>query len=149
MEQIKQRFAYQFSGKRNLGFSIPKGWIPSFKQLCADVDNLLGSDKHGFYWIQLKEKFGSARYYWNLGSSDTYVDFGPAASVRIRKRNSDELRDKLRLLISSVQDKTTDQCAVCGNHGVSDSTGGWLLVLCKDHIIQRKAGQKLDLYDEE
>jgi hypothetical protein len=159
MDEIKKLFPYQFSGKRNLGHSLPKGWIPAFKQLCIDVDNLLGPDKRGFYWIQLKEKFGSARYYWEMyGVSDTIVDLhtvgSVATSITIPSSN-DLLRTKLRSLISSAQDATSESCAVCGEPGILDSAGGWILVLCKDHALQRHQeiahrgrASLLNLYEE-
>lgn len=131
MKRIQEQFPYQFSSDRSLGFAIPFGWIPSFYQLCIEIDRLLGDNKQGFSWVQLKEKFGSARYYWEIKG--------------MIKNNP--LRTQLGKLILDAENATADQCAVCGNKGFTDSTGGWLLVLCKDHALQRQTGHKLKLYD--
>lgn len=130
MKRIQEQFPYQFSSDRSLGFAIPFGWIPGFYQLCTEIDKLLGDNKHGFSWVQVKEKFGSARYYWEMKGK------GP-------------LRTQIAKMTLDAENATTDQCAVCGNRGSTDSTGGWLLVLCEDHALQRQTGHKLKLYPEE
>jgi hypothetical protein len=56
---------YQFSVPW-LEIEVAKGWMPLFAQLCADVDQALGADTYGFYWSQIKEKFGSARFYYRF-----------------------------------------------------------------------------------
>ena len=49
-----------------MGIFIPTGWRSIFEKLCEDIDALLGLDKRGFHFIQCKEKFGSARWYWGM-----------------------------------------------------------------------------------
>jgi hypothetical protein len=64
-KQLKDRFADMFAGQ-NIGFSFYRGWFALFENLSHDIDALLGQDKRGFHWVQLKEKFGSARFYWAM-----------------------------------------------------------------------------------
>lgn len=59
-KEIETMYPYMFKGK-NIGISIPKGWILLFKDLCDEIDRILGADRQGFHWSQCKEKFGSAR----------------------------------------------------------------------------------------
>lgn len=145
---LESRFPYQFAG-RNIGISIAKGWYATFAQLCADIDRLLGEEKRGFHWTQVKEKFGSARFYWSLGNTDgpLHVDFlGPDCvasfvsdpSGRQRDAQKSELMVQIASLVHAAMAKTCEMCAVCGGAGEMDSTGGYYLVLCPEHAAQRK-----------
>ena len=61
-KELKARYPYQFFGP-HIELSFYKGWMSLFVQLCADIDAELGPNKRSFHWRQLKEKFGSARWY--------------------------------------------------------------------------------------
>jgi hypothetical protein len=145
---LRARFPYQFEGK-NIGISTPRGWFASFSQLCADIDDLLGQNKRGFHWVQVKEKFGACRAYWSLDKDDgaIHVDiFGPDGLSSFVNDPSSKHRDgekvalmkSITALVKDVMDKTIHTCAVCGAPGALDQTHGYLLVLCPAHTQQRK-----------
>ena len=145
---LQARFPYQFSGK-HIGISTARGWFPIFEQLCFDIDQLLGEDKRSFHFTQVKEKFGSGRAYWALGNTDgpLHVDFqGPDGVVSFVSDPADRQRDAMKAelmkaigtLVHAAMNKTAETCAVCGAPGKIDQTGGYLLVLCSEHIAQRK-----------
>ena len=62
---LRTRFGYMF-GHPGLQDSMPAWWVPRFTDLCGEIDAILGTDKRGFHWRQLKEKLGTGRYYWSL-----------------------------------------------------------------------------------
>ena len=64
--ELKARFPYMFRTADPFAFEFPKAWFPAFVKLCEEIDALLGDKKRGFCWLQTKEKFGSARYYWKM-----------------------------------------------------------------------------------
>ena len=64
--ELKARFPYQFDNPKSLGISFARGWFKGFAELCAEIDTLLGDDKRGFVWAQVKEKFGSARFHFDI-----------------------------------------------------------------------------------
>jgi hypothetical protein len=154
LKEIKQLYSYQFKGK-NLGFGIANGWLPEFSELCKNIDDLLGEDKRGFHWIQLKEKFGSARYYWSIkGRKDSIrVDListkkvvsyetSPPAS----KNPSQALFDQISELIDAAEAKTRSHCIVCGADGKIDQHEGYVLVLCDLHAKLQANGGDLDIW---
>ena len=63
VEQLKARFAYMFVG-RPISMEFYDGWLPVFAQACEQIDEVLGENKRDFHWVQVKEKFGSARFYF-------------------------------------------------------------------------------------
>ncbi len=152
-EEIKAQYPYQFAG-RNIGLSIANGWLPDFEKLCRDIDALLGDNKRGFHWVQLKEKFGSARYYWEMKN----VNAPPAVDIRMSDRviqytnkpkakaSGKELVDEIRDLISRASDRTLTRCIVCGEVGKPDNLDYYTLVLCVEHKRARHAGEELDIW---
>jgi hypothetical protein len=154
LKLIKQLYPYQFQGK-NIGLSVARGWLPEFSELCKNIDHLLGNNKFVFHWTQLKEKFGSARYYWSInGKSDLFrVDLiAPAEVVSIEMGHpaSDNqpkaLFDRISTLVRAAEASTQDHCIVCGAPGKMNHQGGYVLVLCDMHAKQRLGGGDLGIW---
>lgn len=154
LKEIKQLYPYQFAGK-NLGFGIANGWLPEFTELCKNIDDLLGENKRGFHWVQLKEKFGTARYYWSIkGRKDSVrVDFISPKKVASYETNQpaakgqpQALFDLLSEMIDAAESKTRKQCIVCGAPGKFDQQEGYVLMLCDLHVKLRSSGGDLDIW---
>lgn len=116
-KQLKETYPYMFAG-RNIGFSFHPGWFNAFVELCQKIDKLLDKTESTFYWVQLKEKFGTARCYYDF-------------------KGADDLGDSLRNLINAYENSTNKICLACGAEAslVSD---GWMTTLCPDHAEQRE-----------
>jgi hypothetical protein len=162
--EIKAMYPYQFEGK-NIGLSIANGWLPGFAKLCRDIDTRLGKNKRDFHWVQLKEKFGSARYYWAMNNlkMPVVVDIITPGGVAkyankpkmkgnnktMDKTEDKELVDELNILISEASDRTLESCIVCGENGKPDNLDYYTLVLCIEHKRARHAGEELDIWPSE
>lgn len=147
LKELRARYPYQFSGPY-LEIEVAKGWMPLFAQLCADVDEALGADTYGFYWSQIKEKFGSARFYYRFGEREPVPsDYRPD---RDHSRNYQQVVMEVLNLTDKAEEATLAACLACGKAGSRDSTGGYLLVLCPEHRGQRRrsvAGQPLIVWE--
>lgn len=144
--ELIDRYPYMFSGK-NLGFSIPNGWMSIFERLCEDIDALLGQDKQGFHFVQCKEKFGSARWYW-----DTAKIKNPARVDIIREDGSfasfggpdltkapNTLGESIGHLVGQAEAKTEHACIVCGAPSLADQHEHWILQVCPEHKKMRRS----------
>lgn len=151
---LKAKFGYMFAGD-NIGISISKGWFHIFEKLCVDIDEALGEDKRGFHWTQVKEKFGSARFYSALGktSTSTRLDIMSPAGVDSYDVSptlkSGDTRSmvfqKINQLVQAAEKETTTTCIVCGQPGEIDRNGGYWLTVCEMHQKQRREkGKKMD-----
>ncbi len=157
--QLKARFPYQFGG-HNIGISVARGWFPAFAQLCADIDHLLGDDKRNFHWTQVKEKFGSARYYWAMDRRNPYVNVsivdaaGSVLSV-VRQEQEDEsnptsqVSRQISALIDQASGATSTSCIACGLPGRLDNYQGYVLVLCEKHADARHRNKLPSFWFEE
>jgi hypothetical protein len=141
-KQLKARFPYMFSGE-NIGFSFARGWQPVLEKLCEDVDALLGEDKRGFHWTQIKEKFGYARFYWSMKGQPLrlHVSVITAAGVaEYAPRPVGDLGGQVDALVRKATAATRVRCIVCSQAGAPDTYGSYVLVLCEHHAKQRRLG---------
>jgi hypothetical protein len=122
LEPLKERYPYQFSKppEEDVQQSMLTGWLPEFERLCADVDTLLAGQPCGFYWITLKEKFGSAR--WR-----------PCFSHKLDA----ETRERLYQLVNDAQARTQRICGACGIE-VASPFESPNVPLCPKHIEQSR-----------
>lgn len=136
--QLKARYRYQFRDSERNDYSFARGWFPGFVMLCEQIDRILGPDKRGFHWRQIKEKFGSARYYWATDDFTPFtVDIIGVATLTTQPPE-ETLDEKLADAISAAQEETQTRCIACGERGEHHQFGGWVLVLCPAHRGQRE-----------
>ncbi len=156
LKDLQARYPYQFKDPE-LGISMAKGWVVVFAQLCSDVDQVLGQDKRGFHWSQVKEKFGSARFYFQFTGRqpdlrlDIHMPGGVLSQVlpfdrQIRNeqdRSFEQVKAEIHGLAIQAEKATRHACLVCGKEGSQDIGNGYVLVLCPDHRAQRRQPEGL------
>ena len=87
------------------------GWLAPFYDLCQQ---LLTEVKSDFQWVQLKEKFGEARCYYN----GTVTEYG-------------------KQLIDLFERDMGYICEYCGREG-KIREGSWLICLCDECYNERR-----------
>jgi hypothetical protein len=155
-KDLKARFAYQFSGK-HLGRTHFRGWFPVFAKLCEDVDELLGEDKRGFNWLQIKEKWGTGHFYWEMqGISTLRLDLrspGQLTSIRIREQAAGSaqpsLAERITDLVRRAERETVTQCIVCGQPATISDEEAWVLALCDKHAQVRRTADNWSAWMKE
>ena len=154
--QLKSRYPYMFDGE-NMGIAIARGWMPLFEQLCKDIDDLLGDDKQGFQFIQCKEKYGSARFYWSMEGNTPAIriDCVPGGGLvtslcRARREDDDSglsgasgeqgvsVGRRIEDLVDAATARTQEICILCGDAASLDRQSGHVLTLCPRHSQQRQ-----------
>jgi hypothetical protein len=173
-QALKARFAYMFQrNQRHLSFY--RGWMPLLEQLCADINSTLGPDKHGFRWIQIKEKFGSGRFYDEFDERrvldagivgpdgvqrlSLQLDHG-SIGTQADEDNDDEVGPQIDpavlalyrdigALVRQATAATDGLCMLCGGPGRIDRREDYWLTLCAEHAPDRRRGQLAQLWMEE
>ncbi len=120
--ELKARYPYQFDNPKSLGVSFARGWFNGFADLCAQIDEILGESKRGFVWAQAKEKYGSARYHFDI--------FGRTGKNVVVAR-------QIQALVLEAASRTAKQCIVCGEPDEMRNEGGYVLCLCDEHKAVR------------
>lgn len=145
--QLQNKFTYMFEGP-HIDLSFHRGWFPLFVKLCEDIDMLLGGNTRGFHWIQLKEKFGSARFYWAMDDAKPlHMDImqpGGVLIMTLPPEDGGEVAAAIHARVEKAAAATRTLCIYCGEQGESDTDQGWVLVVCPKHRALR-AGEMAKL----
>lgn len=85
------------------GLDAPKGWYPLIERLhAAIVERFPDYEVH-----QIKEKFGTLRYYCSVDGND-----------------------EVFALITAAEAESARTCQKCGAEATTNNTGGWYATLC-------------------
>jgi hypothetical protein len=128
-KQMEERFPKMFGHKQYGGFAVGEGWWPILESLCANIQSHVDwkqeqKDKYSrgegcpqVKVVQVKEKFGGLRFYYD-GGDETI-----SGMVRMAEVWADA------------------SCEKCGKPGVRRG-GGWIRTLCDEHEAEHQAEQK-------
>lgn len=138
IDSLKKRFPYQFERLRAQSEIYP-GWLPALTRACELVDQALGVDKRGWHWTQIKEKFGTARFYYRFGDSgqphlrlELLTDRG-TVRLSLPTATQGELDERISYIVAAAEEWTADKCMVCGRPAEVRLYDGWLATLCGEH----------------
>lgn len=151
LEPQFRAYRYMFAGKA-LELVMLAGWHAPFAQLCQDIDAALVEDKQGFHWVQLKEKFGQPRWYWEMQGEegpqgDLWLDLQTgvpaqpgelAPRMTLRKKVPGEMRARIRAMVDGATDACAQRCMDCGADATRHVIRGWVMTLCEAHASQRR-----------
>ncbi|RYH53080.1 MAG: hypothetical protein EON54_13980 [Alcaligenaceae bacterium] len=118
-EQLRSKYQYMFTGP-NIGLDMYEGWTSILEQACAEIDAILGERRQGFHFSQIKEKYGSARYYFDADTVDS------------------EALQRIQALLDHAESATETACMLCGRPATIEKYGGWFLCLCDVHASERQ-----------
>lgn len=136
--ELKARYPYQFA-EPLISESYPRGWFPVFARLCSAIDELLGENKHGFMWRQIKEKHGSVRFHYTMGFFSKDSD-DPDAPEYVRTFEEKQMVEEIARSAHSAARLTERICVVCGSPGAMQTHDGYTLAVCDHHQAQWIAG---------
>jgi hypothetical protein len=121
-KRMEERFPKMFEGKYG-GFAIGEGWWPIIESLCANIQS------HTDWWNknrenrpvveqvvveQIKEKFGSLRFYYQGGD------------------------DQISGMVRMAEAWADKSCETCGAPGTLGGKG-WIKTLCPTHRAEADA----------
>lgn len=124
---LKARFTYMFA-KPTIGLEFYKGWFPIVVGLCFEIDQVLGEHRASFHWVQIKEKFGVMRLYFEF-------DGAPEPLWKI-----------LQKLISQAGQESARCCMVCGEPARLSRQSAWMATVCEVHEpdeVRKRGGRSL------
>lgn len=137
---IIERYAYQFENSPEYVISLGAGWYDTFVKLCGEIDSVIDGDDLGFEWFQAKEKFGTPRFQIRYRTSeDESLEEPIELSSEVKAK-----RAEISTLIRAAVDHASSLCLVCGKPGNLDETGGYVMLLCPHHAMERHAGRTIE-----
>lgn len=105
------------------GLSCGPGWYSLIDELCEKIESVTD----GAVAKQVKEKFGTLRFYWTADDGVSDSDF-----------------QLIRHLVRAYSVRSGRTCEQCGEPGVLSSSGHWLKTLCEAHREDEYEPQEAD-----
>lgn len=124
-KQMEEKFPLMLGNKYG-GFAIGQGWWPIVESLCSNIQSYVdwkNEQKQKFnrgdgcpqvVVVQIKEKFGGLRFYYEGGD------------------------EQVSGMVRMAEAWAAHSCEECGNVG-KRTQGGWVRTLCDFHIAEREA----------
>ena len=148
LQRLIDAHPHLFCGKAPAVHSyVTAGWYGLLDKLCRDLESLLGPEScAAFSVIQIKEKFGTLRFYYRFGEEeDLHVDLlSPEGRVHLvcgrgEPASGEDLQTRIRELVGQACAASETACEQCGALGQLRNLGGYLVTLCDPHLAERSA----------
>ncbi len=139
-----------FRGQLPRCFSqLSTGWFGLVGNLCRDIELVLKADGcNAFICHQIKEKFGTLRFYWSHGESrDIYIDFvdnDGAVTGTVSRGEFDAQKELVRGLVDAAMSASGVTCEECGRAGKLIRRRGWYLTRCDEHAGADESAETRD-----
>jgi hypothetical protein len=96
--------------------TVGDGWRDLLEKACARITQALSLEPGGVVRVsQIKEKFGTLRFYYDT------------------KNLSDQTEKAVELSVDLAEARSKCTCEVCGNEGDLYNKDGYVVTLCPDH----------------
>ncbi len=110
------------------GFECNDGWFDIIWDLCEDIERLLKKSNIDIEVIQVKEKFGGLRFYWNFIGDFLEIEGEDEGALT---DEADRIYNDIESLIKKAEEISYQTCEVCGKPG-KPIRGGWITTLCEE-----------------
>ena len=137
LAQLMHEFPRVFNGEQPASSYLSPGWVALVRELLRDIDALIG-DEQDFRILQLKEKFGTLRFYYQVDgrktiNADLFLPEG-TKRIQIPPQDVDERFVKLRERVAKAEADSAHICERCGAPGVLEKAGWWKVrcAACRD-----------------
>jgi hypothetical protein len=113
---------------------IAPGWFSLVGDCLAELANDWKDERfknYRLHFVQIKEKFGGLRMYYNLVHVDDPENHHADAP--------DFIYEAIRTRVASATEKAGKTCEDCGEPGDLSNCGGWVQTLCSTHARMKAA----------
>lgn len=136
---VQSKYSTLFSGP-NIGTEVNRGWWdPLLKAFDSFLVLLEQNPGLSLNIVQIKEKFGGLRLYYDLEVDDTSE---LAEQLESGAKSREDLFKLFRAVVVIAEDECAVRCEVCGEPGKLRH-GGWMHTYCDVHEQQYKAQRNL------
>lgn len=127
---------------------VPEGWYSLIDRLCLSIVESLGTDGCAqFKVVQIKEKYGTLRFYYRLnGQDDRHFDaVSSIGRVHATGRpteatlGGETVESRIRALVAAASEASEAVCEMCGAQAQLHDVSGYLAVRCRVHLAELAA----------
>ncbi len=141
IQGLTEKFKYMFpltGSERRRAYVFFKGWMPTFAQMCEQIDSALGDDKRDFAWTRIREKFGAPSLSYDMRGHARHGIHAhrPDTVARIMCEPADSfepLAVEIQEVVLCGELALRESCIVCGAPAIITNAGGPWACLCVEH----------------
>ncbi len=127
------------------GFEHGDGWYNIIDELCENITTLIGNKDIKVTAVQVKEKFGGLRFYYDIESSNTFMSkinsivstfmfkkkWGTQywTFIHFKQKFYKTTEEKIRYATRDAESKSYETCELCGEPGKTRGKG-WVTTQC-------------------
>ena len=123
---MKLRYAKQFDCD-SISRAWPDGWQHLVDRVCAAIQTS-GQDLR---WVQIKEKYGGLRMYFEHQPSRTDLMLATGQIFSFYSDERDRTLDGVLAIIIDMEKDSLKTCCRCGYPGEGRLFDGWILTVCE------------------
>lgn len=135
------RFQYMFplvGSDRRRAYVFFRGWMPTFAQMCGQIDINLGDDKRDFGWARIREKSGAPSLSYQMCGHARHVIHAhrPDEVTRIVCAPADSFDPsavEIQEVVLRGEVTLRQSCIVCGAPSIITNACGPWASLCANH----------------
>lgn len=106
---------------KGLSLEIGAGWLSLVDELCMVLDRICKTSNVSITAMQVKEKFGSLRFYFMLEYPED-----------INEEGAKKIKDSVGSIINMYECASSKICEICGKPG-ERVNNGWVSIRCEKH----------------
>jgi hypothetical protein len=130
-EAILAKYPLLFTGQ-NIGLGAGVGWWPALENCMIEITGILNTYQGlKFNVVQIKEKFGGLRFYYDMHRSN-----GSTITDELKA----EAYELVAKAVGRAEHAADNACEVCGQPGTRRD-GGWIRTLCDVHEKEHQDGK--------
>lgn len=132
-KKVTDQYPGLFAG-HNVGLSVGPGWWVALDACFKEIDGLVAKVPGAvFKAVQIKEKFGGLRFYFNITREGVDADGGDDDGILEVDGDISELRRQCYEAIERAEIAVSKACEECGEPGSRRHDLDWIATLCDTH----------------
>lgn len=124
-------------------FACRDGWLPLLGLLARKIAALPQEDRENFRILQVKQKWGSLRFYFSVGKTqEQFSEISIAAPDGILSTRMDTGSESVSSLVRAAELASYFICEDCGEPGRLGTDRHYVSTLCEMHSIEAKQKER-------
>ncbi len=135
-EELKKPYAHLYG--RHIGDQVGPGWWEDLLTAFQKISDVMAQfPGYRFRVAQIKEKFGTLRFYYDIHKLGEDEEQWPMPDDEVR----DKIHQQVRDIVIELESATSKKCEECGEPGEMRNNG-WIKTLCDKHDAVQKEHNK-------
>jgi hypothetical protein len=130
----------EFANIPEYGLCCGDGWLPLLGIIARDISAIPVDDRKGFKVVQVKEKWGTLRFYYSLGKKRGLCEISIAGANGISTTRLG-VAGLIGEIVGAAELASYFLCEECGRPGRARTARPYVQTLCDEHAVEKDKHQ--------